>query len=420
MSEVKIKKLSIDKINFFDIDGVLELKSRKLKFQFPVEFLVYLDGMKKESNIETNIMENFLKNVFNINNLLKTVYIIDENDIKYSCINCKYSYKVSSVIKVCSISIDYIIENAFMQLENIKINQLLFKMYYLKSSIHYFDIEKYSFDYTKTKKIFIEPYVDNKYKNLNINLKIETKINIKYRELSKILYTILELFSLLLGETPTIKQILLNDDIILYLDIVVKYKPYEVKGLDKFVIGNVTINTINKDIINKFLKFRKETKIIYDLFLINLNSDEYFETKNCKLIQIMEGLYKTLNKIPEHKKIFLYKILLFYFNYSKATKKILSRRDKRKIRINKNDYVQIFLYKAKNHRNYLSHLNLTQTKNVFIKSENLYAFWKLSLCIRLFILEFLGINYNMDNVEKYVKKVNDWAIINKVRFSSKK
>ena len=59
MSEVKIKKLSIDKINFFDIDGVLELKSRKLKFQFPVEFLAYLDGMKKESNIETNIMENY-------------------------------------------------------------------------------------------------------------------------------------------------------------------------------------------------------------------------------------------------------------------------------------------------------------------------------------------------------------------------
>ena len=420
MSNLKIKKLSINKINFFYIDGVLDLKSRKLKFQFPVELINYLDGMKKKSNIETNIMENFWKNVFNINNLLKTVYIIDENEVKYSCINCKYSYKVSSVINVCSISIDYIIENAFMQLENIKINQLLFKMYYLKSSIHYFDIEKYSFDYTKTKKIFIEPYVDNEYRNLNINLKIESKINSKYRELSKILYAILELFSLLFGETPTIKQILLNDDIILHLDIVVKYKPYEVKRLDKFVIGNVTINTINKNIINKFLKFRRETKVIYDLFLINLNSDEYFETKNCKLIQIMEGMYKTLKKIPENKKIFLYDILLFYFNYSKATKKILSRRDKRKISVKKNNDTQIFLYKARNHRNYLSHLNLTQDKNVFIKHENPYAFWKLSLCIRLFILEILGINYNIDNVEKYVKKVNNWAVINKLRFSSKK
>lgn len=361
--------------------------------------------MKKESNIKTNIIENFWENVFNINNLLKTVYIIDENEVKYSCINCKYSFEVSSVINVCSISIDYIIENAFMQLENIKINQLLFKMYYLKSSIHYFDIEKYSFDYTKTKKIFIEPYVDNEYRNLNINLKIESKINSKYRELSKILYAILELFSLLFGETPTIKQIFLNDDIILHLDIVVKYKPYEVKRLDKVVIGNVTINTINKNIINKFLKFRRETKVIYDLFLINLNSDEYFETKNCKLIQIMEGMYKTLKKIPANKKIFLYDILLFYFNYSKATKKILSRRDKRKISVDKNNDAQIFLYKAKNHRNYLSHLNLTQDKNVFIKYENPYAFWKLSLCIRLFILEILGINYNIDNVEKYVKRL---------------
>ena len=78
------------------------------------------------------------------------------------------------------------------------------------------------------------------------------------------------------------------------------------------------------------------------------------------------------------------------------------------------------MYKARNHRNYLSHLNLTQDKNVFIKHENPYAFWKLSLCIRLFILEILGINYNIDNVEKYVKKVNNWAVINKLRFSSKK
>lgn len=48
MSEVKIKKLSINKINFFYIDGVLDLKSRKLKFQFPVELINYLDGMKKK------------------------------------------------------------------------------------------------------------------------------------------------------------------------------------------------------------------------------------------------------------------------------------------------------------------------------------------------------------------------------------
>ena len=60
------------------------------------------------------------------------------------------------------------------------------------------------------------------------------------------------------------------------------------------------------------------------MLLININSDGYKEIKNCNLVQIMEGLYKTLKGDNN-----LNDILEFYFISTAPIKKLLSRRDKR-------------------------------------------------------------------------------------------
>jgi len=141
--------------------------------------------------------------------------------------------------------------------------------------------------------------------------------------------------------------------------------------------------------------------------------DGYKEIKNCNLIQIMEGMYNTLIATNVN----LRNILIYYFSNFKTSKKILTKRDKRKSKDPNN--TEIFIYKANNHRHYLSHLNLKQNKNVFYGLENIYAYWKLVLSIRVFILEYVGINYNYDYVVKYIKEVDDWAKKQKLRFSAR-
>lgn len=109
---------------------------------------------------------------------------------------------------------------------------------------------------------------------------------------------------------------------------------------------------------------------------------------------------------------------LKYFYYrTKNAKMILSGRDKRKT---KGKYeTEIFIYKAKNQRHYLSHLNSNENKNVFYGLENIYAYWKLSLAIRLFILDYLDIKYDNNLLKNYIDKVNQWAKNNKLRYSLK-
>lgn len=220
---------------------------------------------------------------------------------------------------------------------------------------------------------------------------------------------------LIFGDIPIISEVNIGEEqeVKAYFEIVDKYKAPKKKSNGKEIVGCITEKTLNKDIIKKFEDFRKNTKIIYDIYMTTINSEGYREIKNCNLVQIMEGLYKTLG-MPN---MDLRDILIYYFNNSKSSKKLLTRKDKRKVKDPNN--TPIFIYKANNHRNYLSHLNLKQNKNVFYQLENIYAYWKLTMCIRLYILEYLGVSYETEKISKYIKEVDDWAKNNKLRFSAR-
>ena len=408
MYEINIKKLRINKIDFLKINGNIDLKSRKLKFDISFEDLL----------VKLNVPIKYLFiNPDRIYEITKNTFVIDENGKTYSCINCIFSIFIqNNNIRFNSVSIDLIMENVLSELDDIKVNSIKFKTFYLNGLYYSRYIKSFEFLYNMKKNISISTYNANEDKKFYIDFVITSEVDSNYNKLSNILYTILEIFMLIIGDIPTIKNIVINDNINLYFDLVSKYKPKKMKSYGNKIVGTISQITINKNNLNKFLRFRKETKIIYDLFMNTLNSDEYIEIKNCNLVQIMEGMYKTLI----NSNVQLYSILNNCFNYSKASKKILSRRDKRKISVNNKIDTPIFLYKAKNHRNYLSHLNVLEEKNVFYNLENPYAFWKLSLCIRLFILEYLRIDYNINNVIKCVIDINDWAVQRKIRFSSKK
>ena len=56
-------------------------------------------------------------------------------------------------------------------------------------------------------------------------------------------------------------------------------------------------------------------------------------------------------------------------------------------------------------------------KNVFFKTENIYAYYKLVLSIRIFLLEYIGIGFDEYSLIDAVNKIESLAKILKIRFS---
>jgi len=403
--KIELKRISRDKTTFFNINGKLDLNNKK------IDFYVTYDDLKKIFGFNLSIL--YLDDDI-ISQNTKNIYVEDDKGVFYSCIGCIFSIKSSDVIIFSSESINLIIENTLIDdVDKIAVKSVSFKTYYLGHPKHSLHIKSFNFNYTETKKVNIITKTED---NFIIEILVNSKKESSYNNLSQIIYTILEMIMLIFGDIPKTKSIEIknvNDEIIkLYFNMSDKYNPTK-KSLGLDILGTITDKTINKENIKNFEKFRKKTKIIYDLFMININSDGYKEIKNCNLIQIMEGMYNTLIATNVN----LRNILIYYFSNFKTSKKILTKRDKRKSKDPNN--TEIFIYKANNHRHYLSHLNLKQNKNVFYGLENIYAYWKLVLSIRVFILEYVGINYNYDYVVKYIKEVDDWAKKQKLRFSAR-
>ena len=222
------------------------------------------------------------------------------------------------------------------------------------------------------------------------------------------------MFFLFLGDLPIIDKCLAVIDGKTVVDNVELANKYSVKRERKFgfeILGNISKNTFNKNNYRKFIKFRKNTGILYDMLLDTVNSDKYLEIKCKDMIELMEGFSKTLNINFDSLPTLLEK---YYTN--KNIYKILSIRDKRTITV-ENENMYILTYKASNHRNYLSHLNINDKKNTFVKLENIYAYWKFRYIIRIFILEFLTFPYDNKKIIRYRKYVDQWAKKNKIRFS---
>lgn len=398
-----INKISIDMTNFFEVTGTLDIENRKITFNITIEQLKNIFDIATHEIIfmSDRVMEK-----------IKNIYILCNDGKYYSCLGCMFSTRFEETVNFSSVAVGIIFENTLTNEKNIKAKKVTFKSHYIGHSIHSAYIHSYSFNYNSRKKIIINTYTDE---NFHIDISVESKIEYCYSELSTIIYSVFEIIMLIFGDMPIISNVDIgeNQEIKTYFGLVDKYKAPYIRSIGKEILGCITQETLNKDVMKRFEKFRKDTNIIYDIYMTNINSDGYKEIKNCNLVQIMEGLYRTLGNPKKE----LRDILIYYFNYSKSSKKLLTRKDKRKVKDPNN--TPIFIYKANNQRNYLSHLNLKQNKNVFYELENIYAYWKLTMCIRLFILEYLNIKYDTQQISKYIEEVDDWAKKNKLRFSSR-
>lgn len=396
-----ITKISIDKQKFYDIDGTLDLDNRVIDFNLSFDKFEDVFGFKARELFlhPERINEN------------RVIYVCDDNGIYYSCFNCIFGFKYSDPLHIYSAPIDFIIENMLTDTKDVDINKLTLKTSFPKKYVAY--IADMDFKYSKNKKVSIKKSFDNE--KLIINYTIESDEKVKYEKLSTIVYSVLELTFLLLGDIPKIEEVsMMNDsEIKLYFENAQKYiqRNNIYRSSSNGILGYLENKKINGKVIKKFLRFRKDTKILFDLLMIHINGDGYLEMTNSMLVQLLEGFYKTMN--PGINKD-LREILNEYFISNSEIATLMVKRDLK----DGGDFhhTPIFLLKAKEHRHYLSHLNMNESKKVFYQLENIYANWKLCLCLRIYIMQYLSIDVDEMEFDKTKSSIEKWARSHHLRY----
>lgn len=406
-----IRKISCDNTNYKNICGELDIEHRVLRIslgdrEFKDLFDFYVDEL---SNNSSKL------------NIYKTCYLVDENGIYYTCIGCIWGYNrkdKNSPIKVYTSPIDVIYENKIVlndNVDDIKITKLSFVTSYPLYTEFKWHIANFNMKYDSRKKISILTTKDDN--NFYINLLVESNIDISFKTLSNILYSILELIFLLFGDIPKLESIILFDkdyEYKLHRELVDKYHQRKQINPRNEIIGNITPLILTPKLIRDFIQFRTDTKILFDMLMIDMNNNGYLEINNSSLLQLLDGLSKTIGPFKDEK---FREILDYYLKDNKSTKYILSKRDKKMINVGMGpDKDYVFIVKSVGHRNYLSHLNVNKNRQVFIELENNYAYWKLSLCARLYIISYLGIIIDKKMVKKLLMSIDQWAISKHFRY----
>lgn len=397
MELIKTSKISIDKSNYYDINCYLDLENLSLQFNLSLE------------EYFTIFKQSFLQPISMIN-----VFLIDENGINYSCLGCIFSYNTkSSVVHFKTTSINFILKNYIGDEKNILTDKIIFETSYPKHYLYNCYINEFNIKYTSQKVIKINKKIDNLNNKFVLIFTVESKVKTKREKLDDLLYTMIEIVYLIFGCVPKLERYKFYFDggeVTFYQKTVDKYYQNLKSGSNDNALSIINSNILTADLIKKFIKFRKKTSILYDIFMISQNGIAYKEINNSLLIQLIEGTYKTLNN--DNKKE-LWQILEFYFLNDNTIKQILNKKDLQ----NANDFhnTSIFLLKAKEHRNYLSHLNMNEKKNTFQLLENNYAEFKLTLCLRIIYMKYLNITIEQEKLDKLIDSVNKWGERHKIK-----
>lgn len=354
------------------------------------------------------------KNFFNLPDGIlylpqQDIILEDENGINYFCCNCIFGINLSfdtmnTIIK--TVHIDYICINSDKKIDDLLYKTLEVKFAESSKCNRYLS----NFSFKLNKSTIIE--IGGNY--IKINSANEVKYSYLWDNFIKI-YELLYLYIGIFFEIDSISYIDINSRVIMFIcELPNKYKSQKKACIVEDSLVDINLNSINKIVIKNWKKLRKDTLQVIDVFMQTNNIDElYMENRVCMLLQCMEGFYRCTHNSKKE----FWEILEEYFSKKRETSNILSSSDKRKIKVS-NRSEKIFLYKAKNHRNYFSHLNKKERKSLFYNLQTPYAYWKINLCFRIILLNYLNIKYDKNKRNTIINAVNLFKKKNKFRLNS--
>lgn len=371
---------------------------------------VSLENLKIDfTNREIQIMNNnisfnsciFLRNIIKTN-ISRVVYLKNKNQKIYTFYDCylgKYNGNMTS-IKFNAFIIDYFIED----IKKYKVDKIEVELEY--KNINLVDIEEsigksLRFSIGKMNYCMELVFKERYYKiTLSNNNKLTTEKFIHYFLL------FYEFLILNLGYFLGIKKIIMSDG-----DRCFKYSyPFSSKydGSNNYnsyscVLGKINMPNI-KQIYKNWLRVRKNTHIIYDIYM-NLCSVKYFvEIALSTITNCMEGYYKCIHKQTMKKPIQTkngiknvdkdFKDIMKEYLNSTEGKIIISSTDRKRLKIYK---------KLTNHRNFFAHLD--KRKNRFYGESNLYMLLKIKLLFRVFILKDINQSIEINNLANTIRRI---------------
>lgn len=393
MEEIRIVKIKRDN-NFISCNLKLILSLKKIEGDMPFE------EFKKTFNLQNGI----------ISIPQQDIILEDENGINYFCCNCIFKMNLSfdtMNTNIQTVHIDYICVNSDKEIDDLFYKILEVKFDKSSKCNRYLS----NFSFKLNKNIIIE--IGGNY------IKINSINEVKYSYLWDNFIKIYELLYLYIGtffEIDTISYIDVNSKVIGFIsELPNKYNPQKKACIVEDHLVDINLNSINKSVIKNWKKLRKDTLQVIDVFMQTNNIDElYLENRVCMLLQCMEGFYRCTHTDTKE----FWEILDTNFSIKRETANILSTSDKRKIPVS-NRKEKIFLYKAKNHRNYFSHLNKKERKSLFYGLQTPYAYWKINLCFRIILLNYLSVNYDKNRRNTIISIIDSFKKKYKFRLNAK-
>lgn len=232
---------------------------------------------------------------------------------------------------------------------------------------------------------------------------ISSEFHTSAEKFDSVMLTVLELVTLISGVSPLLKhRILFTADkaVSLHRELVRKHYSSTHQRI-QYPISQIDSNAINEESLTRYLDLKKRLGILIDLLLTILNGDDYLEMKCANLVQSIEGFYRSAYKTQGSLK----QILNLAFDQD-LTRSLLTHDEFYGTKSPVRNFS--FLEKACNHRNYLSHLNINTKKPIFEQHELYYAFTKLSLCLRIAIINKIEIPIDDDLLKQSIDKSNNY------------
>ena len=148
-----------------------------------------------------------------------------------------------------------------------------------------------------------------------------------------------------------------------------------------------------KNIFADYLKKSKKNKLVKKMKRIigrinsngqNYSLDEFSNSLQGKLSDINElSLYQKIKTIYSNK----YSLSIFKYEYD-------------------NNLIKTFIIKTYNHRNFMAHIN--NSDSYFKKHENTLIHSKFKLLFRMLIMDYIGLEYDLDSFNKCIDSINKW------------
>lgn len=368
------------------------------------------------SNNEIHIIENdisaesysfLFRHILLEKHIDELVYLKDNDDNIYTFYNCYVGKhyieenKIDTIIKFNAYITNFKIKN----IKNYKINKMEVRLEYKKFNIVQIEesIGKFLQISIGSMNYRIELVFGERYYKITLE-------NSKKLETEKFIHKFLQFYEFLilnLGYYLEISEIKLFD----FENVCEYHYPFSSKysGINNYNDYNCVLGKINKkeikEIYKNWLKLRKDTHNIYDIF-INVFSAKYFiEIALSTITNCMEGYYKCIHKVTLKKTIKdksgnlkmkdkdFKDIMKEYLN-SNEGKIIFSGKDRQALKI---------YNKLTNHRNYFAHLDKKRKR--FYGDSNLYMLLKIKLLFRTHMLNDIKQNIEIDYLKKCVKNI---------------